>query len=102
MLEQFFFTLKLPLAQETGKLVPVSVGGVKIRIRWEARVYHSHARREGGRKGGREGGREGITGSQWFNSLNASYFPNSTYSTHFTVQRQLLPHITVYACHILH
>ena len=49
MLEQFFFTLKLPLAQETGKLVPVSVGGVKIRTRWEARVYHSHARREGGR-----------------------------------------------------
>ena len=59
MLEQFLFALKLPLAQEAGKLTPVSVGGVSVRTGWQACVCHSHAGRKEakGRKEGRGGKR---------------------------------------------
>ena len=59
VLEQFLFALKLPLAQEAGKLTPVSVGGVSVRTGWQACVCHSHAGRKEakGRKEGRGGKR---------------------------------------------
>ena len=59
MLEQFLFALKLPLAQEAGKLTPVSVGRVRVRTGWQAYVCHSHAGRKEGRGGKRREGSGG-------------------------------------------
>ena len=71
MLDQFLLALKLPLAEETGQLAPVSVGGVRVQTRWESRVCLSHA----GRDEGRRRDRERVPQDQWFMFLDAPRSP---------------------------